>query len=322
MAAWRAELERREPPPEVAVVEVPLLFEAGIEGVFDATVAVVADEALRAERAAARDHEGVEGREARQLTQEEKAARADHVIRNDGIAGRARGGGGGGARPSFASEGRADEAAGRWPARLRGRRTRARGRRRRRGRRRTRRDPARRMLGTASSAAAIVLKPTVDDAIKEITLPLRHEDVIRQQARDKNLDPALIAAVIYRESKFRDQTSQAGRQGPDADPARARRSSSRTAAGGTEFEQRDLANPQINISYGCWYLRYLLDRYDGNEVAAVAAYNAGHARVDSWGGSDAARWTTSASPRPRTTRATCSTSAASTRSKYRVGAGL
>ena len=47
---------------------------------------------------------------------------------------------------------------------------------------------------------------------------------------------------------------------------------------------RDLANPQINISYGSWYLRYLLDRYDGNAVAAVAAYNAGHARVDDWGG--------------------------------------
>ena len=83
-AAWRAELERREPPPEIAVVEVPLLFEAGREGFFDATIAVVADEALREERAAARGHEGVAGREGRQLTQDEKAARADYVIRNDG----------------------------------------------------------------------------------------------------------------------------------------------------------------------------------------------------------------------------------------------
>ena len=69
------------------------------------------------------------------------------------------------------------------------------------------------VLGTALVAAVIVLKPTVDDAIKEITLPLRHEDMIRQQARDKNLDPALVAAVIYRESKFRDQTSTAGAKG-------------------------------------------------------------------------------------------------------------
>ena len=83
-AAWRMGLERRDPPPDVAVVEVPLLFEAGIAGVFDATIAVVADEGLRAERAAARGHEGVEGRAGRQLTQEEKADRADYVIRNDG----------------------------------------------------------------------------------------------------------------------------------------------------------------------------------------------------------------------------------------------
>jgi dephospho-CoA kinase len=81
MAAWRAELEAGE---GVAVVEVPLLFEAGIEGAFDTTVAVVTDEPLRAERAAARGHEGVEGRVGRQLSQDEKAQRADHVIRNDG----------------------------------------------------------------------------------------------------------------------------------------------------------------------------------------------------------------------------------------------
>jgi dephospho-CoA kinase len=79
MATWRAQLEG-----EVGVVEVPLLFEAGIEGAFDAVVAVVADEALREERAAERCHEGLEGRSGRQLSQEEKAARADHVIRNDG----------------------------------------------------------------------------------------------------------------------------------------------------------------------------------------------------------------------------------------------
>ena len=156
----------------------------------------------------------------------------------------------------------------------------------------TRRRAARRrsaliigMLGIALVAAVIALKPTVDDAIKEITLPLRHEDVIRQQSRDKNLDPALVAAVIYRESKFRDATSSAGAKGlmqilPSTAQFIAHRS------GGTQFEVRDLADPQINISYGSWYLRYLLDRYDGNEVAAVAAYNAGHERVDDWGGSD------------------------------------
>jgi dephospho-CoA kinase len=81
MVAWRAGLEGDH---DLAVVEVPLLFEAGIEGTFDVTVAVVADEPLRAERAAARGHEGVEGRSGRQLPQHEKARRADRVIRNDG----------------------------------------------------------------------------------------------------------------------------------------------------------------------------------------------------------------------------------------------
>ena len=84
MAAWRAELERRADGPEIGVVEVPLLFEAGAEAAFDATVAVIAKEELRHERAAARDHRALGGRQARQLSQQEKAGRADYVVRNDG----------------------------------------------------------------------------------------------------------------------------------------------------------------------------------------------------------------------------------------------
>jgi dephospho-CoA kinase len=84
VAEWRAALECSEAPPETAVVEVPLLFEAGIEGIFDATIAVIAEEGARAERAGGREHAGLEGRTARQLTQEEKASRADYVVRNDG----------------------------------------------------------------------------------------------------------------------------------------------------------------------------------------------------------------------------------------------
>ena len=137
------------------------------------------------------------------------------------------------------------------------------------------------LLGGLVAGAVALFNPL--EAIKELTLPLRHEDIIRQQAREKGLDPALIAAVIYGESKFRDQTSSAGAVGlmqilPRTAHFVARKS------GGTEFVDADLSNPQINISYGCWYLRYLLDRYGGNEIAAVAAYNAGHTMVDRWGG--------------------------------------
>jgi dephospho-CoA kinase len=81
---WRATVDAADPPPRAAVVEVPLLFEADMENVFDSTIAVVADEPVRAERAAARGHELVDARAARQLSQDDKAARADHVVQNDG----------------------------------------------------------------------------------------------------------------------------------------------------------------------------------------------------------------------------------------------
>jgi dephospho-CoA kinase len=84
IAAWRADLTSMRPSVSAAVVEVPLLFEAGIEAAFDTTIAVVTDEQVRAERAASRGHEAVDERATRQLPQDEKAKRADHVIRNDG----------------------------------------------------------------------------------------------------------------------------------------------------------------------------------------------------------------------------------------------
>ena len=84
MADWREGLERSDPPPKAAVVEVPLLFEANMEGAFDATIAVVAEEQLRAGRAAGRGHAALDERAARQLTQSEKAERATYVVINDG----------------------------------------------------------------------------------------------------------------------------------------------------------------------------------------------------------------------------------------------
>jgi soluble lytic murein transglycosylase len=129
----------------------------------------------------------------------------------------------------------------------------------------------------------IGLESKVDKVIQELTLPLRHEDVIRQEAAQHGVKPELIAAVIYAESRFRDQTSSAGARGlmqitPDTARGIERRS------GGTTFELKDLADPDVNIAYGSFHLRELLDRYGGNEVAALAAYNAGPGNADKWGG--------------------------------------
>jgi soluble lytic murein transglycosylase len=168
-------------------------------------------------------------------------------------------------------------------------RTRARaGSRRRPSKKALRRRIVRRrllLLGAAVLAScallALVVRPYADKAVQEIALPLRHEDIIRQQAADKNLDPALIAGVIYVESRFRDQTSHAGAKGlMQILPSTADYIAGKS--GGTRFEQGDLAKPQINIAYGSWYLRYLLQHYHGNELLALAAYNAGEGKVDEW----------------------------------------
>jgi dephospho-CoA kinase len=84
MASWRASLAALADPPRAAVVEVPLLFESDMEGAFDATIAVIASEDLRAARAGARGHEALAERSARQLSQQEKAHRATYVVVNDG----------------------------------------------------------------------------------------------------------------------------------------------------------------------------------------------------------------------------------------------
>ncbi len=109
--------------------------------------------------------------------------------------------------------------------------------------------------------------------------------MIRQQAAEKKVDAALIAAVIYSESKFSDQTSRAGARGlMQITPETAK--DVERHSGGTTFELNDLSDPEINIRYGTFLLRELLERYDGDEVAALAAYNAGPGNVDKWGGSE------------------------------------
>lgn len=120
--------------------------------------------------------------------------------------------------------------------------------------------------------------------LEEFTLPLRHEDIIRQQAAEKGVPPDLIAAVIYSESRFRDQTSHAGARGlMQITPSTAKLIEK--LSGGQTFKFDDLSDPDINIRYGTFYLHYLLDKFGDNEVAALAAYNAGETNVASWGGS-------------------------------------
>ncbi len=138
------------------------------------------------------------------------------------------------------------------------------------------------LLGLA--VGVLVASGAFDKAIKELTLPLRHEDIIRQQSKEKGVDAALIAAVIYSESKFIDQTSSAGARGlmqitPEAAKFIEKQS------GGTTFKLSDLADPELNIRYGTFLLKELLERYDGDVVAALAAYNAGPGNADKWGGS-------------------------------------
>ena len=84
MMAWRREQETADPPPRALVVEVPLLFESGLDRGYDATIAVIADEAVRNERASGRGHQALDERTARQLTQEEKSQRATYTVVNDG----------------------------------------------------------------------------------------------------------------------------------------------------------------------------------------------------------------------------------------------
>ena len=135
----------------------------------------------------------------------------------------------------------------------------------------------------AVGIAFAITRIDFQEAILEVTLPLRHDDIIRQQATEKDLDPALIAAVIYAESRFREQTSEAGARGLMQVTPRTARAIARQS-GGIAFEIDDLTDPDINIRYGSFHLRDLIDAYEGNLVAALAAYNAGSGNVDRWGG--------------------------------------
>ena len=144
----------------------------------------------------------------------------------------------------------------------------------------------RRTLGTMAALAVAVLAvallaTALNQAVHNRGLPLSDVAIIREQAAAKRLDPALIAAVIYAESKFDPRPSAAGAEGlmqilPETAYYLAHLS------GGRTFTAADLARPDINVAYGSYYLRYLLDHYGGDEMLAIAAYNGGLSNVDRW----------------------------------------
>ena len=159
------------------------------------------------------------------------------------------------------------------------------------------------VVAIAATAFVVILTaPLFRKAVTEFNLPLTNADVIRQQAAEKHLDPALIAGVIYAETKFDARPSPAGAQGlmqilPQTAEFLAHKS------GATTFTVADLGTPQVNIAYGSYYLRYLLDHYNGKTVLALAAYNGGEANVDRWvedARRDGKRMTIQAIPFPET----------------------
>jgi soluble lytic murein transglycosylase len=150
-----------------------------------------------------------------------------------------------------------------------------------------RRQSRRRTLFVVGGLVAIAVLlviiglPFAKKAIQHFELPLQYSSIIRQQAHEKNLDPALIAAVIYAETRFSPRTSPTGAEGlMQLEPATAEFLAKRSH--GTTFKVADLGEPQVNIAYGSYYLRYLLNKYNDNEVLALAAYNGGETNVDDW----------------------------------------
>ena len=130
-------------------------------------------------------------------------------------------------------------------------------------------------------AAVAIVQTAKPSWWERLWYPLRYEHIVRGHAQNYNLDPALLAAVIYQESKFKaNARSSSGAIGlmqllPDTAKGIA------LHTGGSRFRVADLYDPEINIRYGAWYLRHLLQKY-GEERTALAAYNAGQRNVDGW----------------------------------------
>jgi soluble lytic murein transglycosylase len=137
------------------------------------------------------------------------------------------------------------------------------------------------VVAAALAAAFAYVNSTEPAWYVRLRYPLDYQAIVRGHSRNYHLDPALLAAVIYQESKFRAHArSSSGAVGlMQLLPSTAEGIAVHT--GGTKFRVSDLDDPEINVRYGSWYLRHLLDKY-GDERTALAAYNAGQENVDHW----------------------------------------
>jgi soluble lytic murein transglycosylase len=137
------------------------------------------------------------------------------------------------------------------------------------------------LVALLGCAAALVVVITEPPWFERIRYPLRYSEYVKVHARENGLDPALLAAVIYQESKFdAGAESKSGAIGlMQLTPTTAHGIALRT--GGSKFRMADLLNPEINIRYGAWYLGNLFHKYR-NERLVLAAYNAGQGNVDRW----------------------------------------
>lgn len=137
------------------------------------------------------------------------------------------------------------------------------------------------LLVILAAAAGVAIHETRPDWYARWLYPMNHADLISRSASQNQLDPALVAAVIYEESSFEPAiSSDAGAVGlMQLMPSTATWIAAKT--GGVDFQVSDLRDPSVNIAYGCWYLRYLIDRYGSSELA-LAAYNGGTENLDRW----------------------------------------
>jgi soluble lytic murein transglycosylase len=137
------------------------------------------------------------------------------------------------------------------------------------------------VLAAVLAGAFLVVNETSPPWYERLRYPLHYAQYVRVHAREHDLDPALMAAVIYQESKF--DTSAKSASGAiglmQLTPATAHGIAVRT--GGSAFHTRDLYDADINIRYGAWYLHNLFRKYDSEQLV-LAAYNAGQGNVDRW----------------------------------------